>query len=146
MAQTKPFIPITREAYDELIAICKRSSPNEACGLLLTSDISGENQIIDAVQEINNAHEVPQRAFQFEPASWTSAFFEARKNRQRIAGFFHSHPSSAAIPSHEDEIGLPLADEGLCYWIVSLQNAAAPAVQPYIRLHGQFMPDPLMFA
>ncbi|MFF2090384.1 Mov34/MPN/PAD-1 family protein [Paenibacillus sp. NPDC058174] len=145
MAQTNAFIPITREAHDDLLAICSRSLPNEACGLLLTADYGGQKQIITGVHEIVNAHERPQQAFLFEPSSWMNAFFETQKNRQRIAGLFHSHPTSEARPSHEDEIGLPLAGDGLCYWIVSLQNAA-PAVQPYIRMNGQFMPYPLMFA
>ncbi|WP_042162830.1 Mov34/MPN/PAD-1 family protein [Paenibacillus gorillae] len=143
MAQTNPFIPITREAYDELLAICNRSLPNEACGLLLAAD--SEEGIINSTLEIVNAHVMPERAFLFEPSSWTSAFFETQKNRQYIAGFFHSHPSSEASPSQEDEIGLPLAGDGLCYWIVSLQDAA-PAVQPYICMNGQLMPYPLMFA
>jgi proteasome lid subunit RPN8/RPN11 len=53
----------------------------------------------------------------------------ARTPHDRLLGIFHSHPQSPPVPSHSD---LQTSWHTLpTYWIVSLQNAAAPTLRIY---------------
>jgi len=135
-------LPITAAAYQELLAICERIYPYEACGLLACSD-GGDT--IDIVLPIQNVHEHPEDSFAFHPAEWTNAFFGMQKNRQQLAGFFHSHPHSHAQPSARDYAGFPPA-QGMSCWIVSLQERDRPVIEPYRMQDGRFEPIPLVLA
>jgi proteasome lid subunit RPN8/RPN11 len=151
--QSKGFI--TKSAYEQLIRICLDAKPLEACGIVVSSqsdsspsvDRSDEAsiQIIDTIIPIKNIHIDPTRSFSFDPAEWTAAFYDMQKNRQKLVGLFHSHPRTEAIPSSSDSEGFLPASE-LSYWIVSLQNSAAPQVKPYRLSQGTFIPLQLVFA
>lgn len=127
-------VSITRKAFHELIDICQSSLPQEACGVLAVSD---DRTSIDVVIPIRNVHEQPSRSFSFDPAQWTEVFFDMQKNRQRLVGFFHSHPGSEAFPSLRDNAGFVPAS-GLTYWIVSLKGDEAPVVRPYQKKEACF--------
>ncbi len=134
--------PIAKETYDRLVQICKETLPFEACGLLVRKEASS---IIDCVINIRNVHPSPRSSFDFHPEEWTSAFFDMQKNRQQLVGFFHSHPTSAALPSIKDKEGW-LPQSGLSYWIVSMTNKELPLVQPFIIEQDRFVPFPLVLA
>lgn len=134
--------PITTEAYNKLLRICRESFPSEACGVLAQEEAS---EHIDTVYSILNVHPDPSASFAFDPQEWTSTYFRMQKNRQRLVGFFHSHPHTAAIPSLRDHKGYVQTPD-VSYWIISFANSSAPVVQPYCLEHGTFYPVHLMFA
>jgi len=139
---------ITLEAYSEMIERCQSELPDEACGILASSGRTISDTgipIIDTVYPIRNAHDNPHTSFAFDPVQWTAAYFVMQKNRQTLAGLYHSHPNSEAVPSERDRDGFLPASE-LTYWIVSLKNRQSPHVQPYIRKNGAFAPIPSVLA
>lgn len=141
--QTKGYI--TKPAYDRLIQICADSKPLEACGIVASSYTAAVYPIIDTIIPITNTHIDPTHSFSFDPAEWTTAYYEMQKNRQTLVGLFHSHPRTEAVPSSSDSEGFLPASE-LSYWIISLRNSEAPHVQPYRRSQGAFIPLQLVLA
>ncbi|MFF2887833.1 Mov34/MPN/PAD-1 family protein [Paenibacillus sp. NPDC057967] len=139
---TYPDAKITVDAYEQLLAVCARPYPHEACGVLARSETS---ESIDIVLPIQNVHKQPEVSFAFHPAEWTHTFFGIQKNRQQLVGFFHSHPHSLALPSIHDYAGFT-SHAGITYWIVSLQETGSPVTQPYRMRGGRFMPIPLVLA
>lgn len=145
--QMKGFI--TNSAYEQLIRICMKARPLEACGIVVSSHSNSSSPkllseatdylVVDTIIPITNTHINPTYSFSFDPAEWTAAYYDMQKNRQTLVGLFHSHPRTAAVPSSSDSEGFLPASE-LSYWIVSLQNSEAPHVQPYSRSQGSFIP------
>lgn len=76
---------------------------------------------VNGVHPIPNASGRPERRFAFEPAAWIETFYRIAKNRQTIAGFYHSHPSGSTLPSLADAAGWP-GSPNASYWIVSLSG------------------------
>lgn len=140
-------IAITRQAHKQLLSYCLEAMPQEACGILAgTSETPDSPAVVTHVYVISNVHEDPVRSFRFHPGEWVSAYYGIQKNRQSLVGFFHSHPTSSAVPSKRDWLGLPVSDDLISYWIVSMPGGPVPVVQPF-RVDGQtFRPLPLMFA
>lgn len=125
---------IYESAYRKLIELCTEAHPQEACGILGASEGS---PIIDTVIPIANASPDPEDSFYFDPGEWTAAFFRMQKNRQRIAGLYHSHPASEGIPSYRDRKGF-LPSPGLSYWIVAEDDSGKVCATPYRFLDGCF--------
>ncbi|MFF2481580.1 M67 family metallopeptidase [Paenibacillus sp. NPDC058071] len=145
-------IKITQEALRETIELCRAAWPQEACGILLSPSPMHKESLdpfdppIEAVRPIANTHRDPLHSFAFDPAEWTAAYYDTQKSRQKISGFFHSHPSSEALPSVRDVRGYWPADDSLSYWIVSLSNLGEPVVRPFARTKDGFQPLALVFA
>ncbi|MBH5318194.1 M67 family metallopeptidase [Paenibacillus sp. GSMTC-2017] len=125
---------ITKSAYEELILICSKALPMEACGVLARSENEDAATIIFPIKNVHNS---PSNSFSFDPKEWTTAFFEMQKKGQTLVGIYHSHPHSAPFPSLRDYSGF-LPSSELTYWIVSLENSLAPNVQPYTKSNGYF--------
>lgn len=141
---------ITRHAYNQLLSICLGRLPEEACGIVARrtsapSDDPSAASPIDTIIPIRNIHSNPRTAFQFDPAEWTSAYYEMQTNRQSLVGLFHSHPSTEAIPSSLDQAGFWPASS-ISYWIISLADRSTPHIQPYRRTHEGFEPLELVLA
>lgn len=135
-------IAITKKAYEQLLSTCHQAFPLEACGVLAGASATlGEPAIVTSILPITNIHPEPTRSFSFHPDEWISTYYDMLKNRQILVGFFHSHPTSSAVPSKQDLLGFPASDRQISYWIVSIGNHT---VQPY-RLYKQgFTPLALM--
>jgi Predicted metal-dependent protease of the PAD1/JAB1 superfamily len=132
-------IVVTSEAYHLLIETCRSAFPEEACGLLISA-----GGPIDRIRPVRNAHPQPERGFRFDPADWVRAWSETRRSRRRIAGFYHSHPHGAPVPSAADLEGwLRLAGPDFTYWIVSLRDADRPETAAY-RLRSGAPDSPSM--
>lgn len=131
---------ITSAAHSALINHCLTALPLEACGLLAASSSSSS---IDSLYPIRNIDSQPETGFTFDPAQWTEAFFNMQKNQQKLVGFYHSHPQTAAIPSVRDVNGI-IWGQTAAYWIISLVNVQSPIIQPYIQRNGSFIPVPLV--
>ncbi|QAY66397.1 Mov34/MPN/PAD-1 family protein [Paenibacillus protaetiae] len=141
-------IRITQDSLHTLTALCLSALPHECCGLL-TAPVSSNGQeaaiTITGVVPVANIHPQPETGFAFDPAEWVEAYFRITKNRQHIAGMYHSHPSSPPVPSVRDLEGLP-QEEASTHWIVSLSNPQRPAVKPYRRNGNQLTAIPLVIA
>ncbi|SDW53675.1 Mov34/MPN/PAD-1 family protein [Paenibacillus sp. CF384] len=137
-------VTITSHAYQSLIEICLRALPEEACGILTgTGTIrraQPPNVTVTGIQAIRNRSQQPHNRFAFDPKEWIQAYYSMQKNRQSLVGYFHSHPSTMPIPSTADWNGLHAAAHGINYWIVSLQQADKPLIQPYWAENGRFTP------
>ena len=95
----------------------RRDAPRECCGLLIgTSDT-----IVEAIVVTNIASQ--NGRFELDPAGHINARREARGRGLSVVGVFHSHVSTAAVPSPRDmaEAAYP---EYLC-GIVSLRDSRA---------------------
>ena len=74
--------------------------PQEACGLI-ASDVDDDLRMAYCLTNIEHD---PSR-YTVDPAEHFAAQSHAERNGWRIAGAFHSHPHSAAIPSAHDVAG-----------------------------------------
>lgn len=143
---TLPGHLITSGAYERLIHYCRITLPQEACGVLAAS---AQGRRIDTVIPITNGHPEAATSFSFSPGEWIRACYSMQKNRQKLVGFFHSHPLTPPFPSTRDLNGITgapgsaLQGDGLSYWIVSLQNPTDPKLGVY-RMEGTRL-IPLMF-
>ncbi|EFM12669.1 Mov34/MPN/PAD-1 family protein [Paenibacillus curdlanolyticus YK9] len=125
---------LTREAYSSLLDHGQTCLPNEACGLLVYSqqprlDSSPDSTathalIVDTIVPIPNAHPHPLHAFAFEPQAWTAALYRLMQTKQTLVGYYHSHPTTTAIPSAADASGLPIGSDPVML-IVSFAAATA---------------------
>ncbi len=111
-------LQIPRTLWDEMIAHARASAPLECVGLLVGS----ADGVVKDRYPLINALASPA-AFESDPRS----MLEAEK-RRRAAGWdwlavYHSHPTSAAIPSRKD-VEQHLAAEVVCL-IISLAGPDA---------------------
>ena len=72
--------------------------PLEACGLLL-----GRGDLIEHATVCANIHPTPHTHFEIDPAALIAAHKAARGGGPPIAGYWHSHPTGAAVPSPTDQ-------------------------------------------
>lgn len=105
------YVTIHDDKRFELETASRARLPYECCGVLFGSG-DGRAAIVDGFAVVRNRASEPTRAFEFEPADWIAAFYEAQKNQRRIVGFFHSHPQGPCIPSRRDAQGWP--GDGIC--------------------------------
>ena len=101
---------LPRPLADEMVAHCKAGRPNEACGILASSD--GE---VVKVFPMSNASASPVR-YSLEPREQFAAYTELDKNGWQLGGVFHSHTHTDAYPSPTD---VRLASEDVPYVIIS---------------------------
>lgn len=76
------------------------AEPNESCALLLGRRQNGET-IIDDIFLTQNADESPV-SFSIPDEDLLSGYQEAERKGLQVAGVFHSHPDSDAVPSGTD--------------------------------------------
>ena len=115
-------VVIPREAIATMIEHARACAPNEACGLV--AELGG---IVTKVYALSNMDAAPDR-FTLDPAEHFAAVQDAEANGWAIAGAFHSHPSSAPIPSAADLEGG--GDPGWVNLIVGVE-AGGIAVRAY---------------
>lgn len=98
-----------------MLAHARAEAPRECCGLLVGKDAS----IIRSVRARNSANTATR--YLIEPEDHFAAIRAARAEGLEIVGAYHSHPSSAPVPSPTD---IAEADSGadFLYVIVSLAN------------------------
>jgi len=99
---------IPQEIYRRLLAHAQAELPNECCGLLAGKSSAEEgpasaNPIRQALDyyPLKNAADSPVE-YLSDPRSMFEAVREMRRLGREIVAVYHSHPSSAPVPSRTD--------------------------------------------
>ena len=79
--------------------------PNECCGLLIGEIDEKGVKTVKYTEAIRNAREDTEQYHRFliTPEDMMQAEITARKRKQDVIGFYHSHPDHPAIPSDYDK-------------------------------------------
>jgi len=93
----------------EVLVYAREALPDEACGFLVGVEDSGPGSLsrfrLAAILPARNLHPDGQHRFIMDPMAYGKAEKYCLKHRAqgyRVLGFWHSHPSSPAKPSHID--------------------------------------------
>jgi proteasome lid subunit RPN8/RPN11 len=96
---------IPRHLYEAMIAQATGELPNECCGLLAgrmaPAGDAGQIGQVEARYPLVNAAANP-RLFESDPASMFAAHRDMNRRGIDVLAVYHSHPSSAPIPSRTD--------------------------------------------
>ena len=105
----------------------KRSIPNECCGVIIGAGIEAHE-----VVPVPNIATDPQHYYRMDDRVLTDLFFRVQRENKAIIGFYHSHPTSEAVPSKADVTLASYPD--MAYVIASLRGAevklAAWSIKP----------------
>jgi proteasome lid subunit RPN8/RPN11 len=120
---------ISSNVIAEMLDHARAEAPRECCGLLIGK---GES-VVRSVRARNL--DVKATRYLIDPEDHFAAIRSARADGLEVIGAYHSHPSSAPIPSATD---IAEADSGsdFLYVIVSLVD---DDVQAYRIANGQFV-------
>ncbi|WP_051420576.1 M67 family metallopeptidase [Helicobacter pametensis] len=111
-------LKLSTQHYQALLEHATKDSKLECCGYLLGYSQQNQN-ILNSIYPMRNAHSFPQTHFAFVPQEQLQVFHHCKSQNLQIIGIYHSHPSSPPIPSKED---LRFAYfEELSFLIISLQ-------------------------
>jgi proteasome lid subunit RPN8/RPN11 len=113
----KEALVIPGQIFEAILSHCRAGFPNEACGIL-----AGKGNEVSEIYRMSNI-ERSQVSYLMDPTEQFKAMKDMREKKMDMVGIFHSHPSSAAYPSHKD-VGLAFYEEAV-YVIVSLAGGGA---------------------
>jgi [CysO sulfur-carrier protein]-S-L-cysteine hydrolase len=123
---TSPRLLIPRPVLASMLAQAVAERPNECCGILGGVAVDGGRLLrVQTWHPLVNAAASPTE-YESEPRSMFQAMRDLRQAGLDVVAVYHSHPTSAAVPSRTD-----LArnySEQVVNLIISLQNA-----QPEVR-------------
>jgi proteasome lid subunit RPN8/RPN11 len=94
---------LARKFYDGMVAQALAERPNECCGVL--GGVVEEGGAVARVVEryaLVNAADTPRVEYLSEPRSMFTAVRDMTRRGLDIVAVYHSHPTSAAIPSGKD--------------------------------------------
>jgi [CysO sulfur-carrier protein]-S-L-cysteine hydrolase len=96
---------LPRAIYDEMVAQAQAELPAECCGLLAgnvptASELAKEVRV-ERRYELKNALESPTE-YESDGASMFAAWRDRRERKLEFVAVYHSHPSSAPVPSRKD--------------------------------------------
>ena len=89
---------------EHLLRMAESTKPHEACGLLLGSKKSAEVRVQDCIFSKNVTGGDSCIGFEIDPVLHLALQKQARASGKEIIGVWHSHPTSLAIPSKEDQL------------------------------------------
>ena len=117
-------VEVQAEQLEAMVAHATFCLPNEACGLVAAEP----GGALTMVYCLTNVDASPYR-FTVDPTEHFRAWRHAERHGWDLAGSFHSHPASPAVPSQTDIAGA--LDPSWVYFVVSLALAAGPDVRAY---------------
>ncbi|MDX1631256.1 MAG: M67 family metallopeptidase [Thermoanaerobaculia bacterium] len=79
-------------------------APRECCGVLIGC-AEGAKLRVESVRPGRNLADDPTRRYTIDPKILFEAHRTARDRGGEVLGYYHSHPSSPAVPSAEDRDG-----------------------------------------
>lgn len=106
-----------------IAAAAREAAPAECCGALAGQRLSSTTTLIESAIPISNPlGRTTRDRYLIGPEAWLRASTDAGAP-DRLVGFYHSHPNSAAVPSAVDR---DAAWPWYIYLIVSLRMGAPP--------------------
>jgi proteasome lid subunit RPN8/RPN11 len=111
---------ISSHVIAEMLAHARAEAPRECCGLLI-----GKGESVVRSMRANNL-EANATRYLIDPEDHFAAIRSARAEELEVIGAYHSHPSSAPIPSATD-IAEANSGSDFLYVIVSLVGAEVRA-------------------
>lgn len=133
MMAGKETISLPRILANALLAHAQQGDTDEVCGLI--SRRADPTQAAEYRHHpiTNIAADRPHR-YTMDPAGQIAALREMREQDRALFAIYHSHPTSAALPSATDmrEAGYPEA----LYLIISLNTKGVLEMRGF-RLHGE---------
>jgi proteasome lid subunit RPN8/RPN11 len=127
---------LPRQFYDEMIAQARAELPNECCGMLAGVIVDGEAWVSRRYPLVNTAAS-PVR-YEAEPRSLFLATKDMRKVHIELLAFYHSHPTSPAVPSKTDLAMNFYGPDVICF-IISL-NGVEPVLRGWHLGEADFSP------
>jgi proteasome lid subunit RPN8/RPN11 len=91
---------VPQSAYDAMIAQAQAARPNECCGMLAGA-VEGEVARVVKVYPLVNALASPVE-YESEPRSMLEAVQDQMHLGLEVLAVYHSHPTSAPVPSKKD--------------------------------------------
>lgn len=119
-----------------MVAHARFEFPNEACGLL-AADESGELRMC---YSLTNADRSPV-SFTVDPTEHFRAMQHAERNGWELAGVFHSHTHTDAVPSATDR--RQALEPDWLYVVVGPSTSDQPEVRAYRIVDGLVTEEPL---
>ncbi len=105
---------LSRKLYQQLLALCLKEMPNEACGLL-----SGKGNQCTSIWPMRNTEPSPY-SFAIDVEEQEGAMREMKNRSESFIGIYHSHPNGEAWPSRDDVINVQYQD--VYYFIAAIGN------------------------
>ena len=132
MAQ-KETISLPRTLTNALLAHAQQGDSDEVCGLI--SRLPGPGHPDYRHHPVPNVAADRPHRYTMDPAKQIAALREMREQGRELFAIYHSHPSSAALPSTIDmtEAGYPDA----LYLIISLNTKGVLEMRGF-RLHDDY--------
>jgi len=115
---------ISEEQLAEILAHAREGAPEEVCGIL-----AGREGTARRIYRGRNVAPNPRVRYEMEPRQQLEIMQEIEANGEAMVAIYHSHPHSAAFPSHTDQ-ELAFYPDTL-YVIVSLADAEQPVVRAF---------------
>ncbi len=116
-------ITLSNTIYNQLVEHGKSCLPYEACGLL-----AGNKDDITSIWPLENEWKSDRRFFVSEKIV-AQTLNEIKARNELVIAVYHSHPTTAPVPSRFDLINHP--DEKVKMVIVSYKNAQ-PSIKTYV--------------
>ncbi|HEX6029875.1 MAG TPA: M67 family metallopeptidase [Tepidiformaceae bacterium] len=119
-------IRLRREHVDSMIDHARRDAPIECCGLLAARD--GE---VVSLHPAKNRENSPYR-FDIDPLETKKLLETIEASDAELAGFYHSHTGSPAVPSPTDiRMMGPLFGPPYVHFVVGLEDPGSPSVRAW---------------
>lgn len=120
---------------EELLAHAIQAVPREACGVLVgTKDV-----VVRRIPMSNTAKD--EISFVLDQREQLSVWRELEESGEDLVGIYHSHPTTAAVPTHTDELGARR------YWTVHHVLISVPDmdVRSYRAHRGELVEETIRF-
>jgi proteasome lid subunit RPN8/RPN11 len=129
-------VQVRQAVLDDVASHAREEAPFECCGLL----VAAAGVIVESVRMRNL--ERSRTRYLIDPAQHIETNRRLRGTGRSVAGAYHSHPDSPAIPSVSDLAEAHYPE--FLYIIVSLADARVPSVRGYRLEGGNFDPGALV--
>ena len=117
-------IRLKREHIDAMVAHALEDAPVECCGMLA----SKEGLVVE-IRRAKNNEKSPYR-FDIHPLETKRHLDAIEENEQELAGFYHSHTGSPAVPSQTDiRMMGPLFGPPYVHFVIGVADRANPEVR-----------------
>lgn len=134
---------IPQSVVSALMGHARREYPRECCGILIGRHVGDEARVERAVEAENIAANDRRKSYQIDWRTLLATTRSVRATRERIVGFYHSHPDGSSRPSRRDRQEAWLDHS---YVILTMRDGLCAAVTGW-RVHsdaGEFEPELLV--